>query len=141
MDGARVGNFVETKKTRLGRASKANHFTYLGDAEVGDEVNIGAGTITCNYDGKDKHKTNIGDNSFVGTNSSLVAPVTIGKNAYVGAGSTITKDVPDNALGVGRGKQKNKEILTIRLISRLVSLKQYFDKIWLTSTISFYNLI
>ena len=81
----------------------------LGDAEVGDEVNIGAGTITCNYDGKDKHKTNIGDNSFVGTNSSLVAPLTIGKNAYVGAGSTITKDIPDNALGVGRGKQKNKE--------------------------------
>ena len=109
MDGARIGNFVETKKTRLGRDSKANHFTYLGDAEVGNKVNIGAGTITCNYDGKDKHKTNIGDNSFVGTNSSLVAPVTIGKNAYVGAGSTITKDIPDNALGVGRGKQKNKE--------------------------------
>ena len=109
MDGARIGNFVETKKTKLGRGSKANHFTYLGDAEVGNEVNIGAGTITCNYDGKDKHKTNIGDNSFVGTNSSLVAPVTIGKNAYVGAGSTITKDIPDNALGVGRGKQKNKE--------------------------------
>ena len=109
MDGARVGNFVETKKTRLGRVSKANHFTYLGDAEVGDGVNIGAGTITCNYDGKDKHKTNIGDNSFVGTNSSLVAPVNIGKNAYVGAGSTITKDIPDNALGVGRGRQKNKE--------------------------------
>ena len=109
MDGARIGNFVETKKTSLGRDSKANHFTYLGDAEVGDEVNIGAGTITCNYDGKNKHKTNIGDNSFVGTNSSLVAPVTIGKNAYVGAGSTITKDIPDNALGVGRGKQKNKE--------------------------------
>ena len=109
MDGARVGNFVETKKTRLGRDSKANHFTYLGDAEVGDEVNIGAGTITCNYDGKNKHKTNIGDNSFVGTNSSLVAPVTIGKNAYVGAGSTITKDIPDNALGIGRGKQKNRE--------------------------------
>ena len=109
LDGARIGNFVETKKTSLGRDSKANHFTYLGDAEVGDEVNIGAGTITCNYDGKVKHKTNIGDNSFVGTNSSLVAPVTIGKNAYVGAGSTITKDIPDNALGVGRGKQKNKE--------------------------------
>ena len=109
LDGARIGNFVETKKTSLGRDSKANHFTYLGDAEVGDEVNIGAGTITCNYDGKDKHKTSIGDNSFVGTNSSLVAPVTIGKNAYVGAGSTITKDIPDNALGVGRGKQKNKE--------------------------------
>ena len=109
MDGARIGNFVEKKKTKLGRDSKANHFTYLGDAEVGNEVNIGAGTITCNYDGKDKHKTNIGDNSFVGSNSSLVAPVTVGKNAYVGAGSTITKDIPDNALGVGRGKQKNKE--------------------------------
>ncbi len=109
LDGARIGNFVETKKTSLGRDSKANHFTYLGDAEVGDEVNIGAGTITCNYDGKDKHKTKIGDNSFIGTNSSLVAPVTIGKNAYVGAGSTITKDIPDNALGVERGKQKNKE--------------------------------
>lgn len=109
MDGARVGNFVETKKTRLGKDSKANHFTYLGDAEIGDEVNIGAGTITCNYDGKNKNKTNIGNNSFIGTNSSLVAPVNIGKNAYVGAGSTITKDIPDDALGVGRGKQKNKE--------------------------------
>ena len=109
MDGARVGNFVETKKTRLGKDSKANHLTYLGDADIGDEVNIGAGTITCNYDGKNKNKTNIGNNSFIGTNSSLVAPVNIGKNAYVGAGSTITKDIPDDALGVGRGKQKNKE--------------------------------
>ena len=108
-DGAKVGNFVETKKTKIGKSSKANHFTYLGDAEIGEEVNIGAGTITCNYDGKDKHKTKIGDASFIGTNSSLVAPVSIGKNAYVGAGSTITKDIPDNALGVGRGKQKNKE--------------------------------
>ena len=109
MDGAKIGNFVETKKTKLGKASKASHFSYLGDAEIGDEVNIGAGTITCNYDGKDKHKTNIGNNSFIGTNSSLVAPVTIGKNSYVGAGSTITKDIPDNALGVGRSKQKNTE--------------------------------
>ena len=108
-DGAKIGNFVETKKTKIGKSSKANHFSYLGDAEIGKEVNIGAGTITCNYDGKDKHKTKIGDASFVGTNSSLVAPVNIGKNAYVGAGSTITKDIPDNALGVGRGKQKNKE--------------------------------
>ena len=108
-DGAKIGNFVETKKTKIGKSSKANHFTYLGDAEIGEEVNIGAGTITCNYDGKDKHKTKIGDASFIGTNSSLVAPVNIGKNAYVGAGSTITKDIPDNALGVGRGKQKNKE--------------------------------
>lgn len=108
-DGVKIGNFVETKKTQIGRSSKANHFTYLGDAVIGEDVNIGAGTITCNYDGKDKHKTKIGDGSFVGSNSSIVAPIKIGKNAYVGAGSTITKDIPDNALGVGRGKQKNKE--------------------------------
>ena len=108
-DEAKIGNFVETKKTKVGKSSKANHFAYLGDAEIGDESNIGAGTITCNYDGKNKHKTKIGDKSFVGTNSSLVAPITIGSNAYVAAGSVITKDVPDNALGVGRSKQKNKE--------------------------------
>ena len=108
-DDAKVGNFVETKKTKLGKGSKANHFAYLGDADVGSESNIGAGTITCNYDGKDKHKTKIGNNSFVGTNSSLVAPVTVGSNSYVAAGSVITKDVPDNALGVGRSKQENKE--------------------------------
>ena len=108
-DGARVGNFVETKKTTLGKGAKANHFTYLGDADVGEGTNIGAGTITCNYDGTNKHKTTIGDNSFIGTNSSLVAPVEIGTNAYVGAGSVITKDVPDNALAVGRGKQVIKE--------------------------------
>ena len=108
-DEAKIGNFVETKKTKIGKSSKANHFAYLGDAEIGDESNIGAGTITCNYDGKNKHKTKIGSRSFVGTNSSLVAPVTIGSNAYVAAGSVITKDVPDNALGVGRSKQTNKE--------------------------------
>ena len=108
-DAAKVGNFVETKKTILGKGAKANHFTYLGDAEIGDNTNIGAGTITCNYDGENKHKTFVGDNSFIGTNSSLVAPVEVGKNAYVGAGSVITKDVPDNALAVGRGKQVIKE--------------------------------
>ena len=108
-DGAKVGNFVETKKTTLGKGAKANHFTYLGDADVGEGTNIGAGTITCNYDGTNKHKTTIGDNSFIGTNSSLVAPVEIGTNAYVGAGSVINKDVPDNALAVGRGKQVIKE--------------------------------
>ena len=106
-DGVRIGNFVETKKTKIGQSTKANHFTYLGDAEIGNDVNIGAGTITCNYDGKNKNKTSIGDNSFIGTNSSLVAPVNIGKNAYVGAGSTITKDVPDNSLGISRSKQRN----------------------------------
>ena len=108
-DAAKVGNFVETKKTILGKGAKANHFTYLGDAQVGDNTNIGAGTITCNYDGENKHKTSIGENSFIGTNTSLVAPVEIGKNVYVGAGSVITKDVPDNALAVGRGKQVIKE--------------------------------
>ena len=108
-DAAKVGNFVETKKTILGKGAKANHFTYLGDAEIGDNTNIGAGTITCNYDGENKHKTSVGENSFIGTNSSLVAPVEVGKNAYVGAGSVITKDVPDNALAVGRGKQVVKE--------------------------------
>ena len=108
-DAAKVGNFVETKKTILGKGAKANHFTYLGDAEIGNNTNIGAGTITCNYDGENKHKTSVGEDSFIGTNSSLVAPVEIGKNAYVGAGSVITKDVPDNALAVGRGKQVVKE--------------------------------
>ena len=106
-DGARIGNFVEIKKAKIGRSTKANHFTYLGDADIGKDVNIGAGTITCNYDGKNKNKTSVGDNSFVGTNSSLVAPINIGKNSFIGAGSTITKDVPDNSLGVSRSKQKN----------------------------------
>ena len=106
---AKVGNFVETKNSTLGNGSKANHFTYLGDTEVGEGTNIGAGTITCNYDGKDKHKTVIGDRSFIGSNSSLVAPVTVGTNATVAAGSVINKDVPDNALGFGRAKQENKK--------------------------------
>ena len=108
-DNARIGNFVETKKTKLGKGAKANHLAYLGDAEVGSNANVGAGTITCNYDGTSKHKTYIGEDSFIGTNSSLVAPVNIGKGAYVGAGSVITKDVPDEALAIGRGKQVIKE--------------------------------
>jgi bifunctional UDP-N-acetylglucosamine pyrophosphorylase/glucosamine-1-phosphate N-acetyltransferase len=108
-NSAKVGNFVETKNSTLGNGSKANHFTYLGDTEVGSSTNIGAGTITCNYDGANKHKTLIGDESFIGSNTSLVAPVTVGSNATVAAGSVITKDVPDGALGVGRSKQNNKE--------------------------------
>ena len=108
-DNAKVGNFVETKKTTLGKGAKANHFTYLGDADIGENTNIGAGTITCNYDGTNKHQTTVGSDSFIGTNSSLVAPIEIGKNAYVGAGSVITKNVPDDALAVGRGKQVIKE--------------------------------
>ena len=104
---AKVGNFVETKKTYLGEGSKANHFTYLGDTVVGQGVNIGAGTITCNYDGVNKFQTTIEDGVFVGSNSSLVAPVTIGSGATVGAGSTISKDIPANSLAVARGKQRN----------------------------------
>ena len=108
-NSAKVGNFVETKQSILGQGTKANHLSYIGDTEIGKEANIGAGTITCNYDGKDKHKTIIGDESFVGSNSSLVAPVTIGSNTTIAAGSVITKNVPDKALGVGRSKQNNKE--------------------------------
>lgn len=106
-DDSHIGNFVETKKTVLGEGSKANHLTYLGDAQVGTKVNIGAGTITCNYDGVNKSKTVIGDNSFVGSNSSLVAPTQIGENATIGAGSVITKAVEDGELAVARGQQRN----------------------------------
>lgn len=108
-EGAHVGNFVETKKVRLGKGSKANHLTYLGDAEIGDGVNIGAGTITCNYDGVHKHKTIIEDGVFVGSDSTLVAPVKLGKGSYVGAASCITDDVPEDSLAIGRGKQVVKE--------------------------------
>jgi bifunctional UDP-N-acetylglucosamine pyrophosphorylase/glucosamine-1-phosphate N-acetyltransferase len=108
-EDAHVGNFVETKKAKLGRGAKANHLTYLGDAEVGERTNIGAGTITCNYDGVRKHITRIGKEAFVGSNSTLVAPVTVGDGAYVGAGSCITKDVPAGSLAVGRAHQFVKE--------------------------------
>ena len=104
---AKVGNFVETKKTYIGAGSKVNHLTYVGDCTIGVNANIGAGTITCNYDGVNKFKTEIGDGAFIGSNSSLVAPVVIGKNATVGAGSTITANVPDQQLSIARGKQRN----------------------------------
>jgi len=108
-EGAHVGNFVETKKIKLGKGSKANHLTYLGDAEIGAGVNIGAGTITCNYDGVNKHKTVIGDSVFVGSNSTLVAPIKIDRGAYVAAASCITEDVPADALALGRARQSVKE--------------------------------
>jgi acetyltransferase-like isoleucine patch superfamily enzyme len=108
-EDAHVGNFVEMKKARLGKGAKANHLSYLGDAEIGDVANIGAGTITCNYDGVNKNVTRIGKGAFVGSDSTLVAPVTIGDGAYIGAGSCITKDVPADALAVGRSKQVNIE--------------------------------
>jgi len=107
--GVHVGNFVETKKARLGEGSKANHLSYLGDAVVGRGVNIGAGTITCNYDGVNKFTTRIGDGAFIGSNSALVAPVTIGAQATIGAGSVITHDAPDGELTVARGRQQTFE--------------------------------
>lgn len=107
-EGAHIGNFVETKMTRVGKGSKANHLSYLGDARIGAGVNIGAGTITCNYDGRQKHPTTIEDGAFIGSDATLVAPVRIGQGAYVGAGSCITDDVPAEALALGRGRQVNK---------------------------------
>jgi bifunctional UDP-N-acetylglucosamine pyrophosphorylase/glucosamine-1-phosphate N-acetyltransferase len=123
-EGAHVGNFVELKKTRLGPGAKANHLAYLGDGVVGARANIGAGTIFCNYDGFQKHTTTIGEGAFVGSNSSLVAPVTIGRDAYVGSGSVITRDVPDEALAVGRARQENKLGYGSRLRARLAAAKQ-----------------
>jgi bifunctional UDP-N-acetylglucosamine pyrophosphorylase/glucosamine-1-phosphate N-acetyltransferase len=107
-EAAHIGNFVEVKKARIGRGTKAMHLAYIGDAEIGGGVNVGAGTITCNYDGVHKHKTGIGDGTFIGSNSTLVAPVEIGAGAYVGAGSVITDAVPEQALALGRSRQVNK---------------------------------
>jgi bifunctional UDP-N-acetylglucosamine pyrophosphorylase/glucosamine-1-phosphate N-acetyltransferase len=108
-EDAHVGNFVETKKARLGKGAKANHLAYLGDSTVGEGSNIGAGVITCNYDGVNKHQTTIGKGVFVGSDSTLVAPVTLSDGSYVGAGSCITRDVPEGALAVGRARQITKE--------------------------------
>ena len=108
-EGAHVGNFVETKKVRMGKGSKANHLSYLGDAEIGEDVNVGAGTITCNYDGFDKHRTVIEDGAFIGSDATLVAPVRVGRGAYVGAASCVTDDVPAESLALGRARQTIKE--------------------------------
>jgi bifunctional UDP-N-acetylglucosamine pyrophosphorylase/glucosamine-1-phosphate N-acetyltransferase len=105
----RIGNFVELKNTQMGAGAKANHLAYLGDAEVGGQANIGAGTITCNYDGVNKHRTRIGKKAFVGSNSTLVAPIEIGDGSYIGAGSVITDAVPPDALALGRARQVVKE--------------------------------
>jgi bifunctional UDP-N-acetylglucosamine pyrophosphorylase/glucosamine-1-phosphate N-acetyltransferase len=107
-EDAHVGNFVELKAAKLGKGAKANHLTYLGDSEIGPGANIGAGTITCNYDGRAKHRTKIGANAFIGSNSALVAPVSIGDGALIGAGSVINQDVPDGALALGRARQVTK---------------------------------
>jgi bifunctional UDP-N-acetylglucosamine pyrophosphorylase/glucosamine-1-phosphate N-acetyltransferase len=108
-EGVHIGNFVEVKNAELGPGVKANHLAYLGDASVGEGTNVGAGTITCNYDGARKHRTEIGPNAFIGTNTSLVAPVTVGAGAYIGSGSVITENVPAEALALGRGRQVVKE--------------------------------
>ncbi|MFS0673860.1 bifunctional UDP-N-acetylglucosamine diphosphorylase/glucosamine-1-phosphate N-acetyltransferase GlmU [Ornithinibacillus sp. 179-J 7C1 HS] len=118
-DDAKIGNFVEIKKAELGQGSKVSHLSYIGDAKVGSNVNVGCGTITVNYDGKNKYLTTIEDDAFIGCNSNLVAPVTIGKGSFIAAGSTITKDVPSDALSVARARQSNKEGYASRLKNRL----------------------
>lgn len=119
----KVGNFVEVKNAKVEEGAKLNHLTYIGDAEVGAKANIGAGTITCNYDGMNKHKTVIGANSFIGSNSALVAPVTIGDGAYVGSGSVITDDIPADGMGVARGRQANKDGYAAKIRERNAALK------------------
>jgi bifunctional UDP-N-acetylglucosamine pyrophosphorylase/glucosamine-1-phosphate N-acetyltransferase len=122
-EDAHVGNFVETKKTRMRRGAKANHLAYLGDGIIGERVNIGAGTIFCNYDGFQKHTTVIEEGAFIGSDSQLIAPVTIGANAYVATGTTVTRDVPADALAIGRAKQDNKEGYAAKLRARLKAAK------------------
>jgi bifunctional UDP-N-acetylglucosamine pyrophosphorylase/glucosamine-1-phosphate N-acetyltransferase len=117
-----IGNFVETKKTTMGRGSKANHLAYLGDGQIGEGVNVGAGTIFCNYDGFRKHTTILEDGAFIGSDSQLVAPITIGKGAYVGTGTTVTRNVPADALAISRVKQENKEGYASRLKDRMKAL-------------------
>jgi bifunctional UDP-N-acetylglucosamine pyrophosphorylase / glucosamine-1-phosphate N-acetyltransferase len=121
---AHIGNFVETKKTRVRRGAKANHLAYLGDADVGERANVGAGTIICNYDGYVKRQTIIGEGAFIGSDSQLVAPVVIGKGSYVGTGTTVTEDVPDNALAIGRVRQVNKLGYATQLRERLAAKKK-----------------
>jgi bifunctional UDP-N-acetylglucosamine pyrophosphorylase/glucosamine-1-phosphate N-acetyltransferase len=127
-NGAKVGNFVEIKAAQIGEGAKVNHLSYIGDADVGSEANIGAGTITCNYDGVFKHKTEIGARAFIGSNTMLVAPVRVGMDAMTGSGSIITKDVPDEALGLGRAKQENRIGLALRMMNKLRAAKATLKK-------------
>lgn len=127
-EGAKVGNFVEVKNAEIHPGAKLNHLSYIGDAEVGAGANIGAGTITCNYDGINKHKTNIGEGAFIGSNSALVAPVSIGQNAYVGSGSVVTSDVPADALALGRARQENKSGYAAKLRALALAKKQASKK-------------
>jgi bifunctional UDP-N-acetylglucosamine pyrophosphorylase/glucosamine-1-phosphate N-acetyltransferase len=120
---AHIGNFVETKKTRMAKGAKANHLAYLGDGVIGEGANVGAGTIFCNYDGIQKHTTVIEDGAFIGSDSQMVAPVTVGKGAYVATGTTVTKDVPAGALAISRVRQDNKEGYADRLRARFKAHK------------------
>lgn len=122
-EGAKIGNFVELKKTRIGKKAKVSHLSYLGDADVGDETNIGCGTITCNYDGASKHKTVIGKNAFIGSDTQLIAPITVGDEAYVASGTTLTEDVPAGALALARAELTIKNDYARRLLSRLKTKK------------------
>ncbi len=123
-EGAKVGNFVEVKNAEVGVGAKLNHLSYVGDAEVGAHANLGAGTITCNYDGINKHRTLIGEGAFVGSNTSLVAPVSVGARSYIASGSVITTDVPDDALALGRARQENKDGYASRLRTRAEAFKK-----------------
>lgn len=123
-----VGNFVEIKNSYLAEGAKANHLTYLGDADIGEATNIGAGTITCNYDGVFKHRTTIGARAFIGSNTMLVAPVTLGDETLTGSGSVITKDVPDGALALGRARQETKAGHARKLFEMLKSKKKNLTK-------------
>ncbi|MBZ0122364.1 MAG: bifunctional UDP-N-acetylglucosamine diphosphorylase/glucosamine-1-phosphate N-acetyltransferase GlmU, partial [Roseovarius sp.] len=118
-NGARAGNFVEIKNARLGAGTKVNHLSYIGDADVGAGSNIGAGTVTCNYDGVSKHRTDIGENVFVGSSTMLVAPVRLGDGAMTGSGSVITRDVPEGALAIARGRQVTKPGLAAKMFEIL----------------------
>jgi bifunctional UDP-N-acetylglucosamine pyrophosphorylase/glucosamine-1-phosphate N-acetyltransferase len=119
----KVGNFVEVKNANVGAGAKLNHLSYIGDADIGATTNVGAGTITCNYDGINKHRTQIGEGVFVGSNSSLVAPISIGENAYIGSGSVVAQDVPADALAIGRAKQENKPGYAPKLRARAQAIK------------------
>ena len=117
--GAKIGNFVETKKSKIGKNSKVSHLSYVGDTSIGQNSNIGAGTITCNYDGVNKHETTIEDGAFIGSNTSIIAPVKIGSNSIIAAGSVITSNVPIDALGIARSKQENKIGLGKKIMEQL----------------------
>lgn len=127
-ENVHVGNFVEIKNAVLAEGAKANHLTYIGDADIGERTNIGAGTITCNYDGVFKHRTTIGADAFIGSNTMLIAPVTVGHEAMTASGTVVSKNVPDGALAVGRARQENKAGFAVRMFKKLKNLKEKLEK-------------